>query len=441
MSITDLTSELNARGQGLVVQLLQSVHDYDVAHQEFTLDQKNHLAAQFKISATRGSDLPEEWLRGQLIKVYSAADAVVGNAQLFADIRGDNPVVDSIATRAVHSVKGYYGKFDSYDLARALRKTAAAHAAQGESFFTKPENAVTNEITGKDKLVLSPPDSMRGRVQYLAKVLLRCVRSYGHVWEKMEAVTPVVISELDFHLREIEEAASELNPYHDIYMRDRGRNEVVASVLAQAHRFARGEMDRIDLVDRLERAAEIHGSGEYGFFDEIENIAPVIPREKLIDYPCDFMRITDEERHAHAKNYAGSVLLTVEQYHTTFDEIVSKNRSLGDGFRNERIRYRDYDAEMIEQIFIYLEKIISLLKEVAPDYKTMDIGPVANSVVQYVLDAGNNGVDATVIAHRLKAAAIEHGKDKKAYFENPGNALNFNTVRSPAHELQNLDLV
>lgn len=41
MSITDLTSELNAHGQGHIKQLLRAVHDYDAAHQKFTLDGKN----------------------------------------------------------------------------------------------------------------------------------------------------------------------------------------------------------------------------------------------------------------------------------------------------------------------------------------------------------------------------------------------------------------
>ena len=301
MSITDLTSELNAHGQGHIKQLLRAVHDYDAAHQKFTLDGKKHLATLFQLPANQGSAITEETLRGQLIRVYEAADAVVSNAPLFADIQGDNPVVDSIVTRTTLVLKGPFDKFSIYDFTHELRKAAAAHAAQGDSFFAKPENAISNE---------------------------------SH----------------------------------------KARN--------------------------------------------------------------------DEYRGEQVTKYAQGLLAVAAECNAIFDHAETQDPTLSDGFDNKRLMQVTADEyNELSVLHVIFESSVETLQEVAPDFKTLTgINPVALSIVQYVLDAAERGTDPGNIIVTLKPAAMKHNEQDVLFFHDPANVLKFNPVRSPAHELQNLDI-
>lgn len=192
MSITDLTSELNARGQGHIRQLLVAVRAHDAAHETFTLNGKKHLAAQFQISTDEGPAITEETLRGQLIRVYEAADAVVENAPLFADIQGDNAVVDSIVMRATLVLKGPFDKFSIYDFARGLAKAAALHEVQQGSYFAKPENAISNQSQKASN------DEFRSeQVTKYAEALLVGATAYNAILDHAETQDPTLSDGFD----------------------------------------------------------------------------------------------------------------------------------------------------------------------------------------------------------------------------------------------------
>jgi hypothetical protein len=313
MSVFDI-DEMKIGGKDLVARLLRAVHDYDVAHQEFTLDEKKHLTAQFKIPANQGPAITEEALRRKMTAVHSAAEAVAEQLPLRPNLRAKNPVIDSIVTQTVQAFKG---KSAAYDLARGLRKAAAAYAAQGDNFFAQDENAVLNEIqpTGNDEQALNQP----------------------------------------------------AKPVHQTYDYD-------GEVRHQAH----------------------------------------------------------------------MMLAVSAQYNAILDSAAARDTSLNDGFNDneEVLLHTTREIRKLDSLASHFIRSMDAMEKITPAYKVIPgINPVALSVVQYVDDASKKGTRLEVMIMRLRQAAMQYGKHGEGYFENPGNALPFNPVRSPARTHFDLDLV
>ncbi|MCE7886755.1 MAG: hypothetical protein DYH13_04530 [Alphaproteobacteria bacterium PRO2] len=196
-------------------------------------------------------------------------------------------------------------------------------------------------------------------------------------------------------------------------------NPVVNSLLMQARRFCSGDFDVVELVLKLQTAAQIYAvNPQWNEF--IKNHGNAVPYSMPVSSMGTDRPESQDQRYWGDKRRAQAgvewLLESVQKYHETRDRFNTENEGTFDPEYGLRAYTMAQNGEL-NRCFMEIQEIIGLLKKYAPRYERIENKNAAvEAIMRYAFQASEDKFGPSAIADEMRKAAAEYSRRGESYF-------------------------